>query len=361
MNSDMEKLCFDFYKKSLFSGFVCFLFVAFFLISQVEGKDDQENLEASNSKVLSKSLTINIISNKNGVGLSQDIDILLAELTKLGHQPRFVADTDSNPPSKADINLFIQPLNIKFFPYAERNYLFPNAEWNFLSPQELAKFDMILCKTKEAERIFRPFNAHVIYANFTSKDCYNEKESKNFKSFFHLAGASIHKGTETLITTWLDNPNFPPLFVIRHKGNKSYPPATNLEIIHEYLAVDKLRSMQNQCGFHICPSETEGFGHYIMEAMSCGSVVVTTDAPPMNEFVLDKRCLIGYSQAYSWNLATNYSIDQLKLEQVVADLLNLPIQELEEIGRKNREFYLKKDQLFKQRLAEIFSLEFNQN
>ena len=38
---------------------------------------------------------------------------------------------------------------------------------------------------------------------------------------------------------------------------------------------------------HICPSAREGFGHYINEARSVGAVVLTIDAAPMSEFVVD--------------------------------------------------------------------------
>ena len=92
-----------------------------------------------------------------------------------------------------------------------------------------------------------------------------------------------------------------------------------------------------------------------MEALSCGAVVVTTDAPPMNEFVLDKRCLMGYNRTAPSNWATNYYVDPEKLENVIINLLTLPENELKEIGRKNREFYLENDRLFKQRFREIFT------
>ena len=228
-----------------------------------------------------------------------------------------------------------------------------------MSAHELAHYDMILCKTREAERIFKPLNAHVVYLGFTCKDRMNESIPKNFKSLLHLAGASIQKGTDTLTKTWIDNPQFPSLFLIRHAGKTNSQSTSNLNLIYEYLTDSALNTFQNSCGLHICPSETEGFGYYIMEALSCGAVVVTTDEPPMNEFVLDNRCLVGYHRTAPWCWATNYYIDPQKLEHVITTLLSLPEQELKEIGRKNREFYLENDRLVKQRFAEIFSRDFS--
>ena len=84
----------------------------------------------------------------------------------------------------------------------------------------------------------------------------------------------------------LTNPQFPKLFVINNRKMGIDAKRGNIDFIHDFLPKSKLQALQNQCGFHICPSETEGFGHYIMEALSCSAVVVTTNAPPMNEFIL---------------------------------------------------------------------------
>ncbi|MES2199112.1 MAG: glycosyltransferase [Chlamydiota bacterium] len=60
---------------------------------------------------------------------------------------------------------------------------------------------------------------------------------------------------------------------------------------------EDLRKIQNKTGIHLCPSEVEGFGHCIFEALSTGAVVITTDAPPMNEFIKDPRCLVPFSHS----------------------------------------------------------------
>lgn len=282
-------------------------------------------------------------------------------MQKLGHHVFFTEDTQFAPYPKVHINLFLQPSNIHYRPFlafAERNYLIPNHEWSYFSPEEIAFFDTILCKTKEAERIFKPMNTNTIFMGFSCKDSYEGNIPKNYKMPLHLAGASLQKGTNGLVRMWLNNPQFPSLTIIKHKEKVCYPPASNLNLIFDYLPISRLRSYQNSCGLHLCPSETEGFGHYIMEGMSCEAVIVTTDAPPMNEFISDKRCLVGYNRTAPLNLATNYYVDPVKLELVVANLLKLSEEELKEIGKKNREFYLENDRLFKNRLAEIFRADF---
>lgn len=303
-----------------------------------------------------KSKTINIVSNQNGVGLSQDIEILQTELVKLGHKVNFIEDKDLSAIQKADINVLIQPLNLLSLPYADRNYLIPNPEWCWFTAEEIAQFDMILCKTREAERIYTPLNSNTVFMGFTCKDRYDPTAKKNYKAPFHLAGKSTQKGTDQFVKTWLQNPQWPQLTLVKYE-NSGYPPGSNIRYLFGYLPAEELRALQNSCGLHICPSETEGFGYYIMEGLSCGSVVAVTDAPPMNEFVQDKRCLMGVQKTAPMQLATNYYVDPKKLDKTVSDLLSLSEEELKEIGSRNRQFYLENDRKFKERVAEIFSTE----
>ncbi len=297
-------------------------------------------------------LKINIISWTNGVGLEQDIDILYKELTKLGHQVDFIHFYDFDPKPKADINIFVELVEELHFELASKNYLIPNPEW-FTKEPLIPKFDLILCKTKEAMRLFQPLNPHVVYLGFTSKDCFYENIQKDYRSPLHLAGHSIQKGTDGLLALWRTNPKLPLLHLLKHR-EPFYPGIANVEQFTEYLPLSELRYLQNRNALHLCPSETEGFGHYIVEALSTGAVVVTTNAPPMNEFVSDPRCLVNYNTTWQQNLATNYYFDPESLRATLTNLLNLPDEELQKIGRQNRQKYLEIDRSFKQRIAEIF-------
>lgn len=49
------------------------------------------------------------------------------------------------------------------------------------------------------------------------------------------------------------------------------------------LAFSKLTA---EAAFLMCPSLAEGYGHYINQARAAGAVIVTTDAPPMNELIV---------------------------------------------------------------------------
>jgi hypothetical protein len=77
----------------------------------------------------------------------------------------------------------------------------------------------------------------------------------------------------------------------------------------------------------------------------------------MNEFISDKRCLATYSHTSEQFLATNYYVDPVHLGQVVAKLMLLSDDELAEIGRKNRQFYLDSKLKFQKKIRKYFATD----
>lgn len=302
--------------------------------------------------------TINIITLKNGKGLEKDFNILDRELTKIGYKVNYVNMFENQPPPFADINLFLETGNEYFFPFALKNYLIPNPEWYACSPQVTAKFDLILCKTRESERIFSQMNPNTKFISFTCDPSVNFISStmtKNYKLSLHFSGSSYQKGTASVESVWLRNLNFPTLYLLKFSPSR-LASGHNIMQINGYIPPFILMILQNTCGIHICPSETEGFGHILLESMSTEAVVVTTDAPPMNEYITDKRCLVSYDGKGSQCLSTTYYADPLSLEKKMLDLFNMPEEELMKIGKQNRKFYLENDAFFKRQLAEIFKI-----
>lgn len=296
---------------------------------------------------------INIVALKNGKGLEKDYNILEIELGKLGYQVNYVDMFNLVPPSEAEINIFLETGNEYFFPYAKKNYLIPNPEWYTGGTELMQKFDLILCKTKEAQRIFGKHNPNTQFISFTCDDCYLPYIIKSYKLAQHFSGSSAQKGTTAVENVWLRKPHFSTLYLIKNLNSK-LSTGHNIIQINGYIPHYLLKTLQNSCGLHLCPSETEGFGHTILEAMSTEAVVVATNAPPMNEFVRDTRCLVSYNGTGSQYLATTYYVEPLSLEQAVANLLILPEEELMAIGKRNRQFFLENDAYFKKKLAEIF-------
>lgn len=299
-------------------------------------------------------LTINIISRNlnNEAGKEMDVTILKTELENLGHKVRLFDFLKSKHLSLADINLFLAQFKSNLLSQAKLNWLLVNPDFCTARVEEMKNFDLILCKTAESLKIFQSLNLPAYYLGFTSMDCHDPLISKNFSRLIHVAGKSVMKGTEEVLAAWRKHSELPKLILIKRNAVKSNIPR-NVKLITKKVPRTSLLKLQNECGIHVCPSKTEGFGHYIMEAMSAGSVVVTTDAPPMNEFIKDKRCLVEYDHVSYQNLATTYIINDEELVNTVKFLQELSDEELLNIGQFNRAEYLRRNAEFKQNIKQL--------
>lgn len=294
-------------------------------------------------------MKINVATHFNGVGLETDYRLLKASLEDLGHRVNGVSWLDRYFP-KADINIFFEAFHVERFSSAQLNWYIPNPEWFINRVEELPNFDLILCRTKEAEQIFQKLNLKTKYLGFTSPDCYRSDVEKDFTKIFHLGGGSHQKGTQSILNLWKNCPFLPDLTVVTHLNLNFPPQLNNLSLLNYRLPETDLRYFQNRCGIHLCPSEAEGFGHYIMEAMSTGAVVLTTNAPPMNEFITESACLVPYSVSATQRLGVRYFVDPRHLHQLIHCILQFSTEELERIGAENRKAYLRMRKNFHENL-----------
>ena len=208
-----------------------------------------------------------------------------------------------------DLNIFLERVEPFCLPFSKAHVMVPNQEWlRDNSTPYLTDMGAVLCKTRHAEDIFRAKGFPTTFISFTSADRYEAGRPRNYDAFFHLAGSSTQKGTAPLIDLWLAHPEWPRLTVVQHPSNRLDVQAANIRYISEHIDDAMLRRLQNDNGVHVCPSEAEGFGHSIVEAMSCRALVVTTDAPPMNELVSAGRgLLVKYDRTMPRRWGTAYT------------------------------------------------------
>jgi hypothetical protein len=305
-------------------------------------------------------LRVSVFSESNGAGLERDRTILADALKGLGHivEEKETFKTDPQNGVIADIHIYFEKIDARCLPSARLNWFIPNPEFYTQDLALLDKIDLVLCRTREAERIFQGLNKATFFLGFTSLDRYDPSVDKNFGCFLHLAGASRTKNTPLVIDFWKGNLYLPPLLLIHH-GAKLLTEQYNIRWISSRVPEDSLKYIQNYHGIHLCPSIAEGYGHYIMEAMSTGAVVITTDAPPMNEFISDKRLLVPYSHSSSHTLGTAYFPTTQQLADVVYNCLNLSPEECKKIGETNRQTFLQKKREFHENLKRLFQTQVN--
>ncbi|MDE0836363.1 MAG: glycosyltransferase [Akkermansiaceae bacterium] len=254
---------------------------------------------------------------------------------------------------RADVAFHIERVAPWWKRKASRHFLIPNQERfpERLLPR-LGMVDRVLCKSRHAEEIFSRHHADVRFIGFTSENRDLPDVEPDYGRFFHLAGRSTLKNTELLLELWRAHPEWPKLTLVQHPENAPRTVPRNVELVDRYMGDDELKILQNTCGIHLCPSFSEGWGHYIVESMSCAAVTVTTAAPPMDELVTPERGItVGVFRSEPRHLGMNFHVDPTELAAAVERLIAMPAGEKRMLGIAGREWFLENDKAFSGRLA----------
>lgn len=329
---------------------------------------------------------INLIAWNNQRGLSHDLRLLRQALEERGHE---VTATNAGPKrhhgawfaraqrlrmawrwlrsggraaARYDLNIMLEHVRPAFLGLARRNVLIPNQEWfSERDRRWLPRIDAILTKSQVATQVFRSEGRPVHYIGFRSIDCF-DAASPRAPEFLHLAGASRMKGTERLLAVWRKHPEWPLLRVLQAPETvpADAPTAGHPNIDHRigYVKdIAEIRRLQNTHAFHLCLSEAEGWGHYIVEAMSCAAVVITCDGAPMNELVRpDRGLLVRAHEAGPLNAAIRYHFDEAALEAAVERAMAMDPAERQAMGQCARDWFLANQREFAPRLDEALRL-----
>jgi glycosyltransferase involved in cell wall biosynthesis len=300
--------------------------------------------------------TIGIVSPRSRHGLSSSTEIVAGVLAGAGHVVRCYAIRQS-PPWRArfDVVIFLERIAKHWLRVASHNAVIPNPEWFFDEYVDmLDDIEVVFAKTHDAVSAFERLGCTVVHTGFTSRDNWLPDVEPDPKRWLHLAGQSEQKGTKTVVDVWAANPDFPELTIVQSPSPPSTtrPMPTNVRLLDDYLPGPVVQALQNESAVHLCPSEAEGWGHYLVEGLAVGAVVLTTDAPPMNEIVRPNRgILCPYGASEPQRLGTNYYVSAEALEATVRSTLDLGANQLATLGRNARAFYVQNHHDFVGRLT----------
>jgi glycosyltransferase involved in cell wall biosynthesis len=321
-------------------------------------------------------LRINIIGLDNGAGLSVDARLLQSLLVQAGFQVTWfkgvrpakwkmrlgrLAPLRWLVGRRHDLNLFLERMHPGWYPFARLNVLVPNPEW-FREDlhAHLAGIDVVLCKTRDAQRTFQALGCRTQWIGFTAEDRGDGRlaaESERLEAL-HVAGRSQHKGTRAVIDAWARHPEWPRLTVVQRvldEGTPLYAPALpNVRYFSERLSDETLLALQREHAIYILPSEVEGYGQALVEGMGLGALVVTTDAPPMNELVDGERgVLVPSVSAEPFRLGHCYKVSAQGVEAAVAAILAEPAAQRAARGQAARAWFLANDRRFRSEFPRV--------
>ncbi|KAG6615714.1 RxLR-like protein [Phytophthora cinnamomi] len=272
------------------------------------------------------------------------------------------------PPSVIDIYLERHPVDRKYYPdfHAPKEktiWMMQNVE--FFDRHELANPTVGVMMVKNRiglKKVLEYRHRHqlsysVFYTKHTSRDLYQPAVQRDWTSFLHLAGWSPFKNTRVILQAWALHPEWPQLIIRVIKadlcewieeqfGTKETWRLQNVDYACGSVPAEEKDRLQNEIGLHLCPSETEGFGHYINEARSVGALILTTNVPPMNELVDEKSgVLVGEPHPWWWQTKGDLfmplaQVDVADIERGVEQILLLSIEERQRMGRRSRAKFL---------------------
>jgi glycosyltransferase involved in cell wall biosynthesis len=299
--------------------------------------------------------TIGIVSPPSQHGIAYSTELLVEVLGAAGHDVRRQRNEEA-PPDNVDFDvvLFLERIAEQWLHIATHTVLMPNPEWfrdEFI--ELLDGIDVVFAKTLDAVRAFEARGCTVVHTGFTSRDQFLPEVDRRFDRWLHVAGLNQQKGTHTVVDVWAANPDFPELTIVQTPPEKlRRPPPPNVALFEAYLPAAIVQVLQNTSGVHVCPSEAEGWGHYIVEGLSVGAVVLTTDAPPMNEHVTpDHGVLCPYATSVPQRFGTAYHVAPDDLAAAVRSTLNRDVEDLCGMGRRARQFFLDNHASFVKRLT----------
>jgi len=295
-----------------------------------------------------------------------------------------------------DTFLFLEHIEPVIANKKSRNIFVPNYE--MLEENDFKNLEYITeiwCKTEHAVGISkkilhdRKLKIPVKFIGMTSIIEVSKPVSKLISKpalFLHQAGASPFKNTKTVITTWLkyftENKNV-KLLITRKSFTENSEIIPDLEFLKKDSKLVDFRELMPEsetgnfkvyrfknlyfCKYipgpayletvknSIClmPSEIEGFGHSINES-SYYSLVITSDFPPMNEIITDKRFLIPVTPVTYNPFFKNPAAKYLKSAKIKPEIMKKYIdfvikmspEEFRNSVEKNREQFLIREKNF---------------
>jgi hypothetical protein len=353
---------------------------------------------------------IYILLKRNTVGLNNDAKVIKSVLKS--HKCQIIPKSNLHKikSQKVSAKIMVESIDPKFIEIeSDLSVFVPNPE--FLSEWDvkfLPQIDIILCKTRQCHEYFTAIvkktsgaTAKCIYSKFSSPG-FVSKKTKNYNLACHFAGTSFMKGTKSLLQTWHGhggfadgNPDLVLLVTLKcnpfnkstfawiKKNCDSYKPTMNLLgyklktpvkvyvmrniYIVDYLPPTAYKYFRGSAGYFICPSEVEGYGHYINEGRIARAITITTDYAPMNELIKNKKSLISVDRECQFGKAYPFvkylynpkypiaKFDTVDFINKFTKLLNMSKDTKDTIGKKNYVEFLKDEKFLGKVFHKIFS------
>ena len=266
-------------------------------------------------------------------GLARDAEVIASLLVDWGHAVE-VFDFRGEPSSQRfDVAIHLEHVEPRHLGHAKENWYIPNAEWHMEGARnalDAGRFSRVLCKTRQAERVFSAMTDRAVFTGFECRDRFLPEVERE-RVFMHAPGQSGFRGTKAVCEAF-----------------EGGVPATL--VFPRSMPESEYRREQNRCLFHLCTSELEGWGHTLHEALSVGAIVVTVDGPPMNEYE-GVTYRIPTVRRDEFRLVERMIVDRKGVKAAIEWCLSLSAEEIARLSALAREAFEREREEFRLILA----------
>ena len=204
-------------------------------------------------------------------------------------------------------------------------------------------YDFLICNTKRHYEVFE-WHPQCYYIPWgTDVNLFSPQRKKDDEFvFFHSVGMSKRKGTKLLIEAFLDGSLYKYSKLIIHSQisieenfgySKDYLNNFNVEVIEKTVKAPGLYYLGD---VYVYPTNLDGLGLTLYEALASGLPVITTNDGPMNEVIDQKNgCLIDVqkymtrSDAYYWPLAIASKDSLIECMKIMLNCKNIDSMKLD--------------------------------
>ena len=302
-------------------------------------------------------MKINLIVDKNSLDSQTDANIMGFLFRKIKDKTDLkMVEVNNFKCEKASINIFCGCINNVLLDYAKSNILIPSQN-SFLSEwsKQLGGFDLVLCKTRYIEEIFRECvsKEKVKYIGWRSTDLYTnvDKDYSNFLLFVHNNKFADYK---KIIDSW--EPDYPKLNIINGNLFNVKKEQPNINYLGN-LTQSEFERVVNENGIHICLNQIESFSHSINQCCLVKSIPLIIDKGPMKEIVNDDICFTVSGKKKKLNnlLGSKYDYKAEDLQSTVKKISGLSETTLEIMGKNARIHALKNQDINSHLFKDVMS------
>jgi glycosyltransferase involved in cell wall biosynthesis len=124
-----------------------------------------------------------------------------------------------------------------------------------------------------------------------------------------------------------------------------------VEAVQWRVPEEVLVQLMNSHFCHIMPSAYEGYGQVLHEAQSAGQVIITTDAPPMNE--LTPAILVPSLSMTKHHDGMLHKVSHLAIARAIREVLEMPAEDVRQHQEEGRAQYVRQTQCFQAALTAL--------